>query len=225
MGGLVVQPAVDVGESRGSQPLDRSPRASDTLRRHQIDAGDSMAASLIRRRFPAPPHWAASGPSACSTSARLANNRSWSGTQWKVAVDRMASTGSIGMGSRRSCVTYAIRSCPRRIRARSSIEGDASSATTSPRGSRSRSASVTWPVPHPASRTRSSPRSGNRLDDGHAPPRHGDRQSVVGGGVPIVRHGGQASGAGAPARAATPPRRPRPPADPHRGPRRPRGRS
>src|SRR5947199_306038 len=51
------------------------------------------AAALTRSRLPHPPHCAASCPRGRSTAARLANNRSWSGTQWNVAVDKIAWTG------------------------------------------------------------------------------------------------------------------------------------
>src|SRR4051795_9138008 len=120
------------------------------------------AAVLTRSRLPHPPHCAANCPRGRITAARFANSRSWSGTQWKVAVDKIASTRSIGIGSRRSCVRYVIRSAPSRSTAAAIIEGDASSAITWPRGSRSRSAWVTCPVPQPASRIVSSPRRRRR---------------------------------------------------------------
>ncbi len=79
-------------------------------------------------------------------------------------------------------------------RGRATIDGDASRAITWPRGRRSRSASVTWPVPQPASSTVSSPRSRSRSSDLQPPSGHRDREAVVGRGVPVVRHGAQAYG-------------------------------
>ncbi len=45
--------------------------------------------------FPTPPHWATSQPPGRRTAARFAKRASWSGTQWNVAVERMASTGPV----------------------------------------------------------------------------------------------------------------------------------
>ena len=54
---------------------------------------------MNRAMLPKPPHWATSHPPGWSTAARFAKSASWSGTQWNVAVERMASTGSsIGSG-------------------------------------------------------------------------------------------------------------------------------
>ena len=71
---------------------------------------------------------------------------------------------SRGSGWPRSATTYSIRSPnpASRSRAAAIIAGDPSSAITRPRGRRVASSSVTRPVPHPASSTRSSPWSGSR---------------------------------------------------------------
>ena len=109
-------------------------------------------------------HEPAAGPQ--DAAARLRNRASWSGTQWKVAVDSTASTdpGAIGSGAPRSATTYSTRSPKgaRRSRATSTIEGDPSTAMTRPRGRRCRSRSVTRPDPQPASITVSPPASGRR---------------------------------------------------------------
>ena len=83
--------------------------------------------------LPTPPHWATSSPPGRMTAARLRNSASWSGTQWKVAVDRIASTApSIGSGRPRSATTYSTRSPnrARRSRVASTIAAEPSSATT-----------------------------------------------------------------------------------------------
>ena len=99
----------------------------------------------------------------------LANSRSWSVTQWKVAVENTASRAPVpsrasGRRSRRSIWTkLTLPAAPaRRDFACSIIGADASRATTWPWGSTLSSSSVTRPVPHPASRTVSSPVSSRR---------------------------------------------------------------
>ena len=139
------------GLSKWCEPRQLSPIVASTA---------SMRATL-----PTPPHWATSQPPRRVIVARFAKSASWSGTQWKVAVDTTASTGSsIGNGWPRSATTYSMRSPngARRSRAASIIAGDPSRAMTRPSGSRDASCSVTRPVPQPASRTRSSPSSGSR---------------------------------------------------------------
>ena len=85
------------------QALRSSPRAS-----RSSTARPSRAARDGRRRrspawtlatLPAPPHWAASRPPGRSAACRRANRRSWSSIQWKVAVLRIASTGSSSVSS------------------------------------------------------------------------------------------------------------------------------
>ena len=72
-------------------------------------------------------------PARPQDGARFANSASWSAIQWKVAVDRMASTGGdTGNGSCRSATRYSTRSSPSRARACSTIETEPSSATTEP---------------------------------------------------------------------------------------------
>ena len=59
--------------------------------------------AMIEATFPTPPHWATRRPPGRRTAARWRNNAAWSGTQWNVAVDRIASTGgAIGSGWPRS---------------------------------------------------------------------------------------------------------------------------
>ena len=139
--------------------------------------------------LPTPPHCAASWAPGRITAARWRNRASWSSTQWKVAVESTASTAFLnGSGRCRSATTKVIRSPPSRSRARPIIDTEPSSAITSPRGRRSSNAAVTFPVPHPASRTRSSPRRSSACDHTLAPGGHGGREPVVGGGVPVPRH-------------------------------------
>ena len=77
------------------------------LCRFRVKFGSTeLATSMNRAMLPKPPHWATSQPPGWSTAARFAKSASWSGTQWKVAVERIASTGSsIGSGCPRSAWT------------------------------------------------------------------------------------------------------------------------
>ena len=134
--------------------------------------------------LPNPPHCATSQPPGRSTAARFSKSASWSITQWKVAVDSTASTGSAsGSGRPRSASTYVTWSpnLARRPRACSSIAAEKSSATTRPRGSRASSSSVTRPVPQPASSTVSSPCERQPLEHLRAPARLRVRDAVVPG--------------------------------------------
>ncbi len=173
---------------RGGGP---SPSASRSGPGRASRRRSSPATRWTEAMLPTPPHCATSQPPGRRTAARFANSASWSGTQWNVAVDRIASTvPSIGSGCPRSATTYSIRSPngASRSRAASIIDGEPSSATTRPRGRRFASSSVTRPLPQPASRTRSSPSSGSRSRTARPPAglRVGD--PVVGPGVPVARH-------------------------------------
>ena len=104
--------------------------------------------------LPWAPHWAASGVPGRITAARLAKSRSWSSTQWNVAVDSTASTGppsprTPGESSSRSPSTKTTLPAKRakRWRASTSIDGAASKATTLPVGRRCSNISVTRPAP------------------------------------------------------------------------------
>ena len=44
--------------------------------------------------LPRPPHWASSTPPGRRAAIRRSNSRSWSRIQWKVALEKIASTGS-----------------------------------------------------------------------------------------------------------------------------------
>ena len=80
-----------------------------------------------------------------------------------MAVDRTASTGSSSSSSTRSASLTSTRSLsPNRSLAAVTIDAEESTAITLPRGRRSASICVTFPEPHPASRTVSSPASCRR---------------------------------------------------------------
>ena len=144
-------------------------------------------------RLPAPPHCATSWPPGRRTPARFANSASWSGIQWNVAVERMASTGPIGSGCAEVGHDVLHATAGRRQPAprlgdhlRRPVERH--HRATAAGGSSSRS--VTRPEPQPASSTRSSPRSVEPVEDGLAPARHRVGDAVVGPGVPVAcRHG------------------------------------
>ena len=101
--------------------------------------------------LPSPPHCATSRPPGLSAARRRLNSRSWSAIQWKVAVERIASSGLSELeleqvaGESRDFEPLA----PSRSRAARVIDSDASTAMTRPRGRRSRSASVIRPEPQP----------------------------------------------------------------------------
>ncbi len=52
--------------------------------------------------FPFPPHCATNRPPGAITSNNRANSAGWSGIQWKVALEKTASTGSGSVSSTRS---------------------------------------------------------------------------------------------------------------------------
>ena len=75
--------------------------------------------------FPAPPHCAASRPPGFSAACRRANRRSWSSIQWKVAVERIASTGSSSSSSTRSAANASIPRAARLLdHRRAAVDGD-----------------------------------------------------------------------------------------------------
>ncbi len=94
-------------------------------------AGSATAsiAACTAATLPAPPHWATIRPPGRSAANRRSNSRSWSGIQWKVAVERIASTGSSSSSSSRSATNTSTPG-PSRSRACSTIEGEPSTATT-----------------------------------------------------------------------------------------------
>ena len=173
-----VEPApVAVGVSKWASPSQPSPIVARTRRT------DAM--------LPPPPHWATSRPPGRTTAARLRNSASWSGTQWNVAVERIASTGSsIGSGSPRSGDDVLDPLAEPREAARGPRRSSPASRRgrrRGPRGRRPASSSVTRPLPQPASRTRSSPRSASRSSTA-APQRvSGSATRVVGPAVPVAR--------------------------------------
>ena len=71
-----------------------SPRASRSGRLRASRRRSSRGLAWIVAMLPAPPHWATSRPPGRRTAARFRNRASWSGTQWNVAVDRMASASA-----------------------------------------------------------------------------------------------------------------------------------
>ena len=172
-------------------------KSSSIWPKRRLDRGDVAGAPALCRQLSAGPQRRPPG----SRTARRGRRSS----------GRSPSTGSrppaatTGNGSCRSATRYSTRSSPSRARACSTIEAEPSSATTEPRGSRSRSISVTLPVPQPASSTRSSPRRSSHPSTVSPHARHGDRQAVVAGGVPISRHHRKATGS---------PARPGPTAEP-----------
>ena len=154
---------VAIGVAKWTGPSQPSP----------IDASARWTVAML----PTPPHWATSQPPGRSTAARFANSASWSRTQWKVAVDRIASTLALdrertGRGRRRRS---SIRSPNRASRSRAAaiIAGEPSRAMTRPRGRRAASSSVTRPLPQPASRTRLVAGQRQAVEDGAAPARLG----------------------------------------------------
>ena len=84
---------VSSGEANVHGPSQPSPTSAST----------AWTAAML----PCPPHCATSRPPGRRTEARCRNSASWSATQWKVAVDRIASTlaSPSGRGAARSAVT------------------------------------------------------------------------------------------------------------------------
>ncbi len=73
-------------------------------------ASTSRALARSSSMLPSPPHCATSWPPGRSAACRRANSRSWSAIQWKVAVERTASTGSCSSSS------AGRRASPRHVR-------------------------------------------------------------------------------------------------------------
>ena len=168
---LGLEPARHVGEPGALQPRSRLgvgrvvPRALPVgeVRRERLLPRDlDRQASGTRRCCPRPPHWATSWPPGLSVRCSAANSASWSWIQWKVAFEKIASTGSGRSSSTRSWhrTRWRGRRAPRAACA--TIDGATSTAYTRPRGTRSASSAVTRPEPQPASSTTSSPDSASR---------------------------------------------------------------
>ena len=141
--------------------------------------------------LPTPPHWATSRPPGRRTAARFANNASWSGTQWKVAVDRIASTGALErqrppevrddvldpVAERRQPLAGGRRSSPASRRARRPCRAEARRQELGdPTG--------------PAAGVEDAFVAGQRqaVEDGRAPARLRLGDPVVGRGVPVAGH-------------------------------------
>ena len=77
--------------------------------------------------LPRPPHWASSRPPGFRLRCSAANSASWSGIQWKVALEKMTSTGSGSASCARSWQETIARS-PSASRAWATIDGAASTA-------------------------------------------------------------------------------------------------
>ena len=134
LGGFVVEPRLDVGETCRLQPRARGLCGREVLAPRKSSPSSRSAVS-IDEMLPAPPHCAASWPPGLSTRARCRKSASWSAIQWNVAVDRMASTGSaIASGCVRSPIRNRTRSPngANRSRAASIMAGEPSSAITRP---------------------------------------------------------------------------------------------
>ena len=178
--------------------------------------------------LPAPPHCATSRPPGRSDAGEVAEQRVVVGdpVERRGREDRVDRRRRPAAAARpRSATANATRSPNRasRSRAASTIDGDASSATTCPSGRRSASCSVTRPEPQPASSTVSSPRSGSRS-------RTFEPQRVIGWATRSYEAPSQSCGARALARLSQRPRAPstagaRVPGRPSRPPRRPGRRS
>ena len=166
---LWVGPGVDVGEAGPLEALGCllggrvEPRAGPlhAERPHGFDdARDVPRAAALRDELAARPQDAMEvGEQPVVVGDPVEGGRGQHG------VDRAsARRGRAGDNSDRSAWTKLTLSpaVPRRACACSSIDGEASRATTWPRGSRASSSSVTRPVPQPASTTVSSPSSSRR---------------------------------------------------------------
>ena len=96
-----LQPGPDVDEARRASAAPSSARGVAKFHgpAQPRKAGWSTAsiAACTLAMFPAPPHWATSRPPGRSAACRRANRRSWSAIQWKVAVERIASNGSVDL--------------------------------------------------------------------------------------------------------------------------------
>ena len=140
--------------------------------------------------LPSPPHWATKLPPGRSAARRRANSRSWSAIQWKVAVERIASTGSSSSSSSRSDAwtsarPSAIRPASRSLAA-STIDAEPSTAITRPRGSRAAIISLMRPEPQPASRTVSSPSQLQAREHLRAPALLDAGDAVVARSIPLL---------------------------------------
>ncbi len=190
---LVGQPAFDVDEARRVQA------AHGRHRRLEVDVAQPAVADPWR---------GPAGPTRCCRPRRTARRAS------RRAASRLRGSGTARRGpapsgtsrsrgwrrpgrrsaraAPRSATTYATRSPNRASRSRvaSTIAADPSRAMTDPCGSRSASISVTRPLPHPASSTRSSPSSGRRSRTTVPQRRHRVGDAVVGPGVPVAWHPG-----------------------------------
>ena len=185
------RPATSTKPAAASQRR-RSPRASRSASSPSQPSPIVARTARTEAMLPPPPHWATSRPPGRMTAARLRKSASWSGTQWNVAVERIASTGAAGQRERPAEVGHDVldpvaepREAARGPRRPSTAS--ASRATTRPRGRRSARSSVTRPLPQPASRTRLVAAQLEPLEDGRAPARLGLGDAVVGPAVPVAR--------------------------------------
>ena len=186
----VLRPGADVGEADPLEPrrglLRR--RRSSTARASPRAPGSATAsiAACTVATLPAPPHWATSRPPGCSAANRRSNSRSWSAIQWKVAVERIASTGSSSSSSSRSATNT---STPGPSRSRASldhrgraVDGDHCAAREPLDQRRGDAAGAAAGVEHALVAAQLEPvehLAAHRLQ------RRGD--ALVGGGVPIPR--------------------------------------
>ena len=201
------QPALRRGEARREQPLASLPGRRVVPGRPP--AGEVLGVGFVREhrcRLPAQdvdvalsPTLGHQPPAGAQRGAQAPNSRSWSAIQWKVAVERIASTGSSSSSSSRSTTRRSTRPPPghtargagsalppSRSLAASTIEADSSTAITRPRGSRSSSAWVIRPEPQPASSTISSPRSSRRASTSSPSASMVCGDAVVAGPVPLA---------------------------------------
>ena len=140
--------------------------------------------------LPAPPHWATSRPPGPEDRGEVAEQRVVVGDP----VERRGREDRVDRrpaeGQRRAEVGDDVRRPGRRTGARRArgprrpSPASRRAAMTRPRGRRSRSSSVTRPVPQPASRTVSSPAQRQPVEDDRAPAGHRVGDAVVGGGRP-----------------------------------------
>ena len=96
-------PAASSGSTRSPRALQpslwspaarRSATATSRAARARPSERPTSIASRTRSMFPSPPHWTSSAPPGTERPRRgVGHSRSWSVTQWKVAVETIASTG------------------------------------------------------------------------------------------------------------------------------------